>query len=262
MESRNSEALAYDSWADHYDLSEGDREPIIAFYRSLLHDRIGSVLELGCGTGIIAETMLLRLQELRGGKQPIRFVGVDGSAGMLKVARQRDVAVEWLFGDIRHPPVHGHFDLVICCFNTLQLLLRDQDMAQALAAAREFLEPDGIFVFDVFQPQPSYLRVAHDNRLIRTIVDDRGRSLELREDTRYDSQTHVLNLNWRLIDRDAGDEAPPLARTNYNLRQYFREDVDRLVADAGLVIKERYGDFDRSPFDAHSKKQILVCSRG
>jgi SAM-dependent methyltransferase len=260
MEQKSSEAHAYDRWADHYDLGEGDRGPIVAFYRSLLNDRIGSVLELGCGTGIIALAMLQDLRRLRPDTD-IRFVGVDGSAGMLKVARTRADSVQWLFGDIRCPPVQGRFDLVFCCFNTLQLLLRDEDAAQALAAAHELLEPNGIFAFDIFQPNPAYLNAAHDNRLVRTIHGDDGRTLELREDTRYDSRTHVLNLEWRLVDRDDAEQ-PPLARTNYNLRQYFRHDVDRLLAQAGFVVHERFGDFDRSPFDGRSKKQILVCGRG
>jgi hypothetical protein len=33
------------------------------------------------------------------------------------------------------------------------------------------------------------------------------------------------------------------------------------LASAGLVIRERYGDFDRTPFNKDSKKQILVCGR-
>jgi hypothetical protein len=62
------------------------------------------------------------------------------------------------------------------------------------------------------------------------------------------------------VDRDKAD-APTLAHTSYHLRQYFPADLDRLLAGAGLVVRERYGDFERTPFSKDSKKQILVCGR-
>ena len=51
-----------------------------------------------------------------------------------------------------------------------------------------------------------------------------------------------------------------MARIRHELRQFFSEDVERGLATAGLAIRERYGNLDRSPFDAGSRRQVLVCS--
>ncbi|MGH2950787.1 MAG: hypothetical protein ACRDKX_01935 [Solirubrobacterales bacterium] len=40
-----------------------------------------------------------------------------------------DLECAWVRGDMRSPPVVGPFDLIICCFNTLQFLLDDDDLS-------------------------------------------------------------------------------------------------------------------------------------
>src|SRR6266704_1207812 len=134
MEQSSPEATAWNTWADYYDLADGDRVPYIAFYRSLLTDRTRSVLELGCGTGTITSAVAQRIARRTDNAQAIRVVGVDASEGMLRVARAREATVEWIFGDMRSPPVQGPFDLVFCCYNTLQHLLDNEDLVQAFRA--------------------------------------------------------------------------------------------------------------------------------
>ena len=260
MQSSSPEAAAYDRWADYYDLLDADRAPFIAFYNSLVNLDTQTVLELGCGTGTISIAMAGHLAQLRGTRQGARLVGVDGSEGMLRVARSRDAGIEWLFGDIRTPPVKGPFDFVFCCFNTLQHLLLDQDLVQAFVAARELLSPSGVYAFDIYQPSASWLAAEQPDRLARSVVDPDGRRLEIREDMRYDASTRIVDLDWKLVEADRPAQAP-LASTSYRLRQHFADDLMRHLAQAGLAVHARYGDFDRSPFNAQSRKQILVCGR-
>jgi SAM-dependent methyltransferase len=260
MQSSSPEAAAYDRWAEYYDLLDADRAPFIEFYNSLVNQDTKSVLELGCGTGTISIAMASHLAPLRGAAAQARFVGVDGSEGMLNIARSRDAGIQWLFGDIRNPPVEGPFDFVFCCFNTLQHLLLDHDIVQAFVAARELLAPSGLYAFDLYQPSPAWLAAEQQNRLARSVVDPGGRRLEIREDMRYDPSTRIVDLNWRLVNADRPDQEP-LASTSYRLRQHFADDLMRQIAQAGLVVHSRYGDFDKSEFSPQSRKQILVCGR-
>ncbi|MGH2950786.1 MAG: hypothetical protein ACRDKX_01930 [Solirubrobacterales bacterium] len=117
---------------------------------------------------------------------------------------------------------------------------------QAFAAVRRLLADDGVFAFDIYQPNPDYLNSPDTDRLACSVTDDDGRRLEVREDTRYDPDSQVLTLSWRLRVADA-DGPPILARTRHRLWQYFPADLERIVATSGLVVRERYGDLDRSP---------------
>ena len=245
---------AYDRWAQYYDIGEGDRRPHLAFYTALLRPADHSVLEIGCGTGVVAAELGARIEAQ--GLVP-RVVGVDLSAAMLDVARARHPHYEWVHADMRDPGVAGRFDLLVCCFNTLQFMLEDRDLVQAFAAARERVEPGGRFAFDLYQPNLAYLQAPRRNTLART-VETQGHRLQIREDARYDEARRVLELDWRLVAAD--QPGAVLAATHFSLRQYFAGDVERLLARAGWTMRERYGDLARAPFTPLSKKQVLVCT--
>ena len=144
--------LAFDTWAEYYDVTDRDRTPFIDFYSSLITAGTRSLLELACGTGAITIPLARNLAERARPSRRNRVVGIDESPAMLRIARERDQNIDWILGDMRSPPVEGAFDLVFCCFNTLQLLLTDEDLAQVFRAARGLLSSDGIFAFDIYQP--------------------------------------------------------------------------------------------------------------
>lgn len=245
---------AYDRWARYYDIGEIDRLPYLRFYASLLRPGDQSVLELACGTGVMAAELAARIATA--GHAP-RVVGSDISEAMLAIARERHPTLEWVLADMRSTAVPGRFDLVFCCFNSLQFMPTFDDLAQAFAAARDRVEPAGRFAFDLYQPNLPYLRVARTDTLARTVVHE-GRTLQIREDARYDDSDRMLTLDWRMVPAD--DPSEVLAATQFRIRQFSPEEVERALAATGWRILERYGDLERSAFTAQSKKQVLVCA--
>ena len=247
----------YDNWADFYDITDTDRAPFIGFYRRLVTGRTRSLLELGCGTGTITTAMA---RELARAQLPgARVVGVDESPRMLDVARRRGETIEWVLGDIRALPVSGPFDLIISCFNTLQHLLTDEDLALAFGEARRVIADDGFFAFDIYHPNAGYLSRRHRDHLARMVSTADGRQLEIREDTDYDRDSRVITIDWRLVEKRSCSPRL-LTTTRYRMRQYFPDEIERLLTAAGLAVRERFGDFDLSPFTPASKRQVVVCA--
>jgi SAM-dependent methyltransferase len=244
---------AYDAWADYYDLAEGSREGIVGFYRSLVPQLGGNLIDLGCGTGLITTAMVR-------GMRPGRLaVGMDRSMPMLRAARTRSPELDWCAGDIRQPPVTGLFGLVTCCYNTLQLLPGEADVRQALQSVRGLLAPQGLFAFDVFQPNLQRLRIPKRDRFLHSHTDRYGRNVELREDADFDEESSVLTSVWRLVD--SLDRAQ-LGLLRLRFTQYSHPVLKQMLGAAGLRIVEAYGDYDRRPFDAASMRQVLVCAAG
>ena len=258
MGSEQQRAL-FDAWAEHYDLVEGDREAMARFYGDLVNPRTLSVLELACGTGTITLALVRRLDQTGGGRQPRRVVGLDESAPMLRFARAKVHGVEWVEADMRTPPVRGPFDLVVCCYNAIQLLPSEKDLVAFFVVVRSLVATKGVFAFDVIQPNLPYLLNPEPNRLMRTLTDATGRRLEQRRDYFYDPGTRLLRVEQRLVDPDVC-AATPLARLLVEYRQYATVEIEAALASAGFTICSRYGDFDRSPLVAASKKQIFVCT--
>jgi SAM-dependent methyltransferase len=249
---------AYDDFAAYYDVSDTERAPEIAYYCSLVRGGTRSLLELACGTGTITIPMARKLAERSG--PSARVVGIDLSNKMLAVARGRAPDIEWIRCDMRRPRIGGAFDLVICCFHVLQLLLSDDDLLQCFRNVREILTPDGSFAFSIYQPNLKFLNAPHADHAVRSFADARGRQLEVREQAEYDSASRILANDWRVVEQGNAD-AVPIARMHLLVRQYFPEEIERLLAAAGLAMCERYGDYDRSPFTANSKRQVIVCRR-
>jgi SAM-dependent methyltransferase len=118
---------AYDRWASTYDTIDN---PLIAQSAAVLAARRGifdgaAVLELGCGTarnGVLA---------LAAGAR--RYVGVDGSPGMLARARERldDPRARFVLGDLT-TPVGEDFDVALICL----VLEHVEGVAPVVAAAR------------------------------------------------------------------------------------------------------------------------------
>jgi SAM-dependent methyltransferase len=249
----------YDDWAKYFDLVAGDRTPMAAFYQRLVSYRTRSILELACGTGTITLALAQRLVECGGTWEQSRVVGVDESTEMLRIARAKDAHPEWILGDLRSPPVRGAFDLVLCCYNTVQSLLTDNDLVEFFRSVRAIVKPDGVFAFDIVQPDLQYLIKPHRNHPACTVIDESGRRLEDRRDHCYNPKSRVLAIDHRLIET-GGEAAGPLGRVSLEYRQYFTTEIDRALAAAGFGVRQRYGDFDRSHLSAASKKQIFVCS--
>ena len=116
-----------------------------------------SVLELGIGTGETARRVLARHPEAK-------LVGIDGSPGMVAVARDTLPAhrVSVLVGALEDPLPEGPFDLVVSALAVHHLHADGKaDLFQRIANA---LEPGGRLVLaDVVTPRnPSYVVTAID----------------------------------------------------------------------------------------------------
>ncbi len=139
----------YSAYAAVYDAQGQGRwsERMVAFVGDLLprYDRTPhSVLDLACGTGTAA---------LRFGAQGYVVVGIDGSARMLDVARQKatdaNAPVRFIRQDMRAFTVPEPVDLVTCFYDSLNYLTDPADLVRAFTCMRQSLVLDGLVVFDM-----------------------------------------------------------------------------------------------------------------
>ena len=132
-------AALYDAFDDH----RGDLDLYVG-----LVERFGarSVLDVGCGTGVLA----LLLAE-RG----VRVTGVDPAAASLDVARAKPGAgaVTWIDGPGTAVAGRGlGADVATMTGNVAQVFRTDAEWAETLTAVRDALRPGGRFVFETRVP--------------------------------------------------------------------------------------------------------------
>ena len=221
MSSYDAIARLYDPW------SRSVTEDVSFYVAEARRVSPGPVVELGVGTGRIAVPIAV---------EGIRVIGVDSSAGMLEVCRERaetagvTALVELRLGDLRAPPVSERVELAICPFRSYLHLRTDEGRLGALRAARELLVPGGRLIFDVFAPGDDDIAETHGRWL--------ERELDIYERADWDTDTRTLTLSVR----------GPGGESTMVLAWLSADEWRELLERAGFEVEALYGWFDRRPF--------------
>jgi hypothetical protein len=81
-------------------------------------------------------------------------------------------------------------------------------------------------------------------------------AITVEETVKYDSITQISHTNWYWSTEAEKD----FWVTPLQMRQIFPQEMPLLVTFVGLRLIERFGDFDRSPLTAASRRQVCVCA--
>jgi SAM-dependent methyltransferase len=240
---------------DHPDLYDAllPVEAHVPFYVDLARQQAGAVLELACGTGQLTIPVA---------QQGLPTVGVDLSAAMLTVARQRastaGTSVGFVQADMRQFSLGREFDLIFVARNSLLHLLTTEDLVAAITAVRRHLAPKGIFAFDIFNPDVRRLAGPRGERTpAMEVLTTTFGTLTVEETRDYNPATQVNHGTWYISTPDKRDAwIVPLV-----LRSIFPQELPLLISAAGLELVSRFGELSRAPFGPGSRVQVCVCRR-
>lgn len=119
-----------------------------------------AVLDLACGSGSLSLELAARGCDV---------IGVDGSADMLAVAREKaaDEGQDILFlcQDMRRLDLYGTVDTAVCMLDSLSHILHTDDLREIFRRLGLFIAPDGLLVFDVNTPY-KHAHVLRDNAFV------------------------------------------------------------------------------------------------
>src|SRR5688500_1724366 len=181
---------------------------------------------------------------------------------MLGVAKSRaaeaGARVAFVQGDMRDFALGRAFNLIFVARNSLQHLLTTADILAAFAAVRRHLAPDGVFAFDVFDPDVGILARPRGQRS-PVMAGTTGALGPLRVEGTcdYDNATQVNHATWYISAPEKPDAwIVPLA-----LRSIFPQELPLLISAAGLELITRFGDLSGAPFGRGSRMQICLCRR-
>ena len=220
----------------------------LPFYREHALRVGGSVLELGCGTG----RLLWPLCQAGAAMQ-----GLDRSVEMLAACKKQGAALKLKaplhLGDWLNFNLGQVYAAILLPFNGLQHIGQAEDLHSFFQNLRNHLAPGGIFVFDVHLPQAAILARDPDEHF--GVEDGPFTSLGeqvVAEKSNYDAVSQILTQAWTLAHPEGSTRALRLA-----LRQFFPQELQNLLTAQGFKVLGHYGDFDSSPLQSNSLKQVL-----
>ncbi|HNW36604.1 MAG TPA: class I SAM-dependent methyltransferase, partial [Candidatus Ozemobacteraceae bacterium] len=183
----------------------------LEFYKKWCGRKNGSILELCCGTGRL--TIPLR-------KAGLDITGLDLSDPMLEMARRKaekeHLDLSFLKGDMRRFPVRNKYSTIFIAFNSLQDISSVEDVEATFASVKDHLEPDGLFLFDVFNPS-IHLMVLREKEFTETFdfrTSD-GTRIAVKERCKYDASTQINRVQW-YFDIEGTESVE-----EFNMRCYF-----------------------------------------
>jgi SAM-dependent methyltransferase len=236
-------------YADVYDVlyRNKDYEGEVDLVERVLarHDLGGAkrLLDLGCGTGNHALPLARRGHTV---------VGVDRSPGLLTRARAKaaienlESSVIFHLADIRELDLGQRFEAVLMMFTVLGYQFEDADLTAALAAVRRHLEPDGLFIFDVWNGRA----VLADRPGERSVnVADGSASITRKSSSELDISRHLCRV-WFDLERRHADGRNEKWREEHVMRYYFEQDLKTALhqSQLDLVSLRRFPD-DTAPAD-------------
>jgi SAM-dependent methyltransferase len=202
----------------------------------------GAALELAIGTGRVALPLAAR---------GVPVSGIDISTAMVERLRAKDDAqrIEVTIGDIATTRVGGSFRLVYLVFNTIGNLTTQDQQVACFANAAAHLEPGGCFVIEVGVPDLRRLPPGEDARVFSHAPGYVG----------YDRYTDLVaqqaTSHHFVADGSGGRED----RTPF--RYVWPSELDLMARLAGMSLRDRWADWDRSAFTGESTSHVSVWEK-
>lgn len=236
----------FDEWmAQRYELlapelyEEAVLAPAVGFLAELAGDR--RALEFGVGTGRVAIP-------LRGRGVPVH--GIELSAAMAARLRELDPdgGVGVTVGDLAQTRIDGTFAVVYLVRNTITNLTTQDEQVEAFRNAAAHLERGGCFVIENYIPELQRLPPGEKHHIFAA-TDDHVAYEE------YDVATQIAisHHTWAVDGR--------LERRSSRHRYAWPSELDLMARIAGLRLRERWADWQRSPFTAESREHVSVWEK-
>ena len=218
--------------AERYDESTAGKpaEPVVDFLLPLAG---GSALELAVGTGRIAVPLAER---------GVRVAGIDLSPDMVAQLRGKTDEIPVAIGDMTTTRVEGTFSLVYIVCNSINNVTTQEGQVDVFATAAAHLDPGGCFVVEVGVPNTQRLEV-FDLSDTHVGVDELD----------FDTQ-RLVSHHFSLVDGE-------WRRLSVPFRSVSPAELDLMARLAGMELRERWADWDCSPFTAESTKHVSVWQK-
>ncbi|MBR4139474.1 MAG: class I SAM-dependent methyltransferase [Lachnospiraceae bacterium] len=247
MEAYSGFAKVYDLFMDNIPYGEWTE-----YVKELLAEegiKDGILLDLGCGTGSVTELLA---------KAGFDMIGIDNSEEMLDIAMEKryesGLDILYLLQDMREFELYGTVKGVVSICDSMNYILDDEDLLDVFKLVHNYLDNDGIFIFDM-NTMYKYREILADN----TFAEDREESSFIWENF-YDEEEEINQYDLSLFVQEEDGRYRKYEETHLQ-RAYEQETVEELLKESGLELLHVYDAFTKEEPAEDAQRIYYVCRR-
>lgn len=240
---------AYKELSNFYDEFTNDvpYDDFITYYKSIfsLYNKDPKlVLDLGCGTG----TLTCKMAELG-----YDMIGIDGSFDMLMQAQNKSYEMEenrplFLCQKMHEIDLFGTVDACVSSLDCINYITDTDELIKTFAKVDNFLDPDGIFVFDINSTKKlknldgqAFTRESEDAFCIwQSSFDDDLCTYEF----------NIFTQSGEFYERN---------QEIHTERAYSVEFLIELLENAGFYDIKCFDELSQKPADENSDRIFIAC---
>ncbi len=222
--------IDYKKWADF----------IEAIFDRYLEKRPELVLDLACGTGKMTRELSRRGYDM---------IGVDGSEQMLSVASDGNYdedlnkihEILYLLQDMRSFELYGTVGAVVSCLDSINYLTEEGDLEKTFRTVHNYLDPDGLFLFDVNSPY-KFREIYGDNAYILEDEID-GSAVYCGWQNSFDEKSGICHFYLTLFSENE-DGTFSRSEEEQKERMYTLEALKSMLDTCGFEFLGAFSDYD------------------
>lgn len=221
------------------------------YFRTLLSEYIpqnAAVLDLACGTGSL-------LIELAGFGYDM--IGVDGSPEMLSEAQKKaceaGICPLLLCQKMQALDLYGTIDAAVCTLDSINHLTKQEDVKTVFKKVSLFLNPGGVFIFDV-NTLYKHREVLADNTFVYELEE-----LYCVWQNRLEKETDIVEITLDFFEEDDG--AYYRYSECFAERAYSLEDLSSWLKEAGLEVMNIFEEMTRQRPAEDTQRAVFVVRK-
>ena len=207
----------------------------------------GLVLDLGCGTGIVTE-MLADLG--------YDMIGIDLSEDMLEIAQEKKYEsnneILYLCQDMRSFELYGTVRGVVSLCDSINYLLSEEDVLKTFKLVNNYLDPKGIFIFDINTPYKYKTIIGN------TTIAENREDCSFIWDNIYDEESGINEYQLTLFIKDE-DERYTKSLEIHHQKGYSLDTICKLLEKSGMEFLQAFDNDTGFEVNDNTEKYTVIA---
>ncbi|NLL71379.1 MAG: class I SAM-dependent methyltransferase [Epulopiscium sp.] len=207
-----------------------------------------SIAELGCGTGNMTEVMAQRGYEM---------IGIDLSEEMLMMAKekaiQRNTDILYILQDIREFELYGTVDCILSVCDTMNYILKEDELRQVFQLVNTYLNPGGLFIFDM------NTEYKYEHILGSHIFSDAKENMAYIWENNYDEEEQINEYAVNFFIQQEDSVLYERFEEIHYQKAYSIQKVSTFLSEVGLELVATYDAFTFQPPSKDSERIYFIA---